>query len=237
MDRRMADGVPVVAEGLALTRQGQPLLADASFTLHPGRLAVLMGPNGAGKSLTLRILQGLIQPDRGRIRWPEPAPRAALVLQNPVLLARSARANLLHALAIQRVARAQRMARAAELLDLARLDHRADTAAEVLSGGERQRLAIARALAGTPGLLLLDEPTAQLDPAETARVETLIRELSASGIRIVLVTHDTGQARRLADDVIFLDRGRVTEQGPAPAFFAAPRSEAARAYLAGRLHF
>lgn len=237
MDRMVAEGMPVIAEGLRLARGGQLLLDGAGFRIRAGRRTAILGPNGAGKSLTLRILAGLVRPDAGRVHWPDPAPRVRLVLQNPVLLARTARANLIHALRIHGVPRRERARKAGALLERARLTSRAETHAAVLSGGERQRLAIARALAAEPGLLMLDEPTAQLDPEATARVEALIRELHAAGIRIVIVTHDTGQARRLAEDVIFLDRGRVAEAGPAESFFDAPKSEAARAYLAGRLHY
>ncbi len=237
MDSPLLAEETIEARGLVYRRDGAALLDGASFSLPPAKRTVLMGPNGAGKSLLLRMVQGLLRPDSGEITWGGVRPKTALVLQSPVLLARTARANLLHALRIYGVKRRARGDRADELLAMARLEHRAGTHADVLSGGERQRLAIVRALGAQPELLLLDEPTAQLDPEATAHIEALVNQIHASGTRIVLVTHDIGQAKRLADHVVFLDRGRVAETGPAEGFFARPQSEAARAYLAGRLHF
>ncbi len=219
-------------------RVGAGLLDGVSLTLTPGPRTVLMGPNGAGKSLTLRVLAGLIAPGAGSVTFAGGAPefrRAALVFQRPVLLRRSVAANLEHALATYGAPRGERRGRIRRLLALAGLERLADRPARVLSGGEQQRLAMARALAAEPSLLLLDEPTASLDPQATAAIEALVDQTAATGVKTVLVTHDLGQARRMADEVIFLHRGRVAEAAPADAFFAAPTSEAAEAYLDGRL--
>ena len=124
---------------------------------------------------------------------------------------------------------------ARELLEHVGLRERMTQPARRLSGGESQRLAMARALALEPSVLFMDEPTASLDPASIAAIETLTAEAQALGTKVILVTHDIGQARRMADEVIFLHRGRVTEQTPAEPFFAEPRSSQARDYLAGRL--
>jgi tungstate transport system ATP-binding protein len=105
----------------------------------------------------------------------------------------------------------------------------------MLSGGEQQRLALVRALAVEPEILFLDEPSASLDPTSTLAVEELIEGAHARGTAIVLVTHDLGQARRLADEVVFLHRGRLLEHTPAARFFAGPASAPARAYLAGQI--
>jgi tungstate transport system ATP-binding protein len=147
------------------------------------------------------------------------------------------RANLRFALSLRGLSRAERRAREEEALHRARLAPLADRPARLLSGGEQQRLALARALALRPEMLLLDEPTASLDPAATAAVERLICEAHAEGVTIVMVTHDAGQARRLGDDVIFLQDGRVAEAGPAAQVLGAPRAPAVRDWLAGRLHF
>ena len=220
---------------------GAGLLDGVSMALTPGSRTVLMGPNGAGKSLTLRVLAGLIAPGAGTVTFAGRAPafrRVALVFQRPVLLRRSVAANLDHALATYGAPRAERSGRIADLLALAGLERLADRPARVLSGGEQQRLAMARALAAEPSLLLLDEPTASLDPQATAAIEALVDRTAAAGVKTVLVTHDRDQARRLAG------RGRVPApradrrmQAPAdPLLRPAPQSpEAARAYLAGRL--
>ena len=230
---------PVAAfEDVGLSFGGRAVLDGLRFELPPHGVTALIGPNGAGKSLTLRVLAGLVPPDSGRVRFAggQPRPRdIALVFQKPVLLRRSTRANLAHALATYGVPRRTREARIAELLDLSGLAALANAPARRLSGGEQQRVAMARALAAGPRFLLLDEPTASLDPQATALIEALIRRAAADGVKVVLVTHDRGQAARLSDDVLFLHRGRLAEAAPAVRFFEAPASREARAYLKGDL--
>ncbi|NCO16043.1 MAG: ATP-binding cassette domain-containing protein [Alphaproteobacteria bacterium] len=239
LDGTDADLWPVTLHGVRLTRGGRALLDGLSLTLAPGGVTALIGPNGAGKSLTLRLIAGLIAPDAGTLRWG--AARApgrgavALVFQKPVLLRRSAGANIDHALAVAGVSRRERPARRAALLALAGLEALAGEPARALSGGEAQRLALARALAARPRLLLLDEPTASLDPAATAAIEALIGRVAAQGTTVLLVTHDAGQVRRLADRALFLHAGRVTEDAPAARLLSDPQSPQAQAYLAGRL--
>lgn len=232
--------LPLVVEGLALELGGRRLLDDLSFTLERGGCTLILGPNGAGKSLLLRVLHGLVPASAGRLRWQEPDParrRAAqaFVFQKPVLLRRSVRADLASALAARGVPRRERRARIEEALALVGLEGTLGRAARTLSGGEQQRLALARAWALRPQLLLLDEPTASLDPAATRRVEAIVRDLVARGVTILMSTHDLGQARRLADRILFLHEGRLVEQGPARLFFDRPRTAAARAFLAGGL--
>ena len=159
--------------------------------------------------------------------------RQAMVFQRPTMLRRSATDNLRFVLS--HLAHAKGVERAASLIADAKLEHAAATPARLLSGGEQQRLAIARARATEPEVLFLDEPAASLDPAATHAVETFIREIHDEGIKVILITHDVGQAKRLADDVVFMARGRIVEQAPADQFFNKPCSEAARAYLEGRL--
>ncbi len=236
------DGVlPVALDGVRYRADGATLLDQVTFRLRPGRLTTIMGANGAGKTLCLRLIQGLLRPDDGQITYAT-GPlneagrrRIATVFQRPVLLRRSVIGNLRHALRVYGIPRGDRAEMLADLLHLADLTALAHRSARVLSAGEQQRLSIVRALAAEPDLLLLDEPTANLDPYATRLIETLIRAAEARGATVVLVTHDVGQARRLADDVIFLNRGRVLEQSPAQEFFDTPASDAAAAYLAGRL--
>lgn len=224
-------------EGVTIRAGGRAILDGVTFVLDPSRRTVLLGPNGAGKSVTLRLIKGLIGPDRGRIVFGGAGARAGmgLVFQRPVLLRRSAAGVLAHAVKVAGVPRGERGRRVARLLTLAGLETQADVPARRLSGGEQQRLALVRALAAGPRLLLLDEPTASLDPEAVAAVEAIIGQVHANGVGVVLVTHDVAQARRLADEVVFLNRGRVTEQTPAAEFFERPASAEARAYLAGRL--
>jgi len=230
---------PVALDGVTLEAGGRRLLDGLSLTLRPGGVTALMGPNGAGKSLTLRLVAGLIPPGGGALRWgahaAPPPGRVALVFQRPVLLRRSVAGNVIHALAVAGCPRSARAARAAGLLGLAGLGPLADRPARALSGGEAQRLALARALAARPELLLLDEPCASLDPAATAAIEALVTRVADDGATVLIATHDRGQARRLADRAVFLHAGRVAEDAPARDLIDAPRSPQAQAYLAGRL--
>ncbi len=220
---------------------GQRLIDGVDLDILPGRCSVIMGANGSGKSLLLRLLHGLLEPSKGIVTWRGcPLDRAArrqqaMVFQRPVMLRRSVAANLRFALSVRGVRGPERKAREAETLTLARLDTLKDRPARVLSGGEQQRLAMARAMISAPQLLLLDEPTASLDPASTLAIEHLIAEARESGTTIILVTHDAGQARRLGDDLIFLHGGRIAETGPVDRVLKAPRSKAAQAWLNGRL--
>lgn len=217
---------------------GHQLLDRLSIQFPPSGITAILGPNGAGKSLSLRVAAGLVAPDSGAVHYPRGlrVPRdTAMVFQNPVLLRRSTRANLHHALAIYRSPRKARAAEIDRLLGLGMLGDLADRPARVLSGGERQRLALVRALAGKPKLLFLDEPTANLDPNNTAIIEKLVREIADAGTKIILVTHDRAQSRRIADEIRFLHRGQLIEAAPAGRFFAHPSTPESIAYLSDEL--
>lgn len=237
--KSMSGIIPIEGHGLILERGGRRLIDRIDLTVGGDGLTVIMGPNGAGKSVLLRLLAGLMRPDGGSVRWagrvPDRTrtPRLGFVFQQPVLLRRSALANVRFVL--KGGSRRSRSDRAMAALSRAGLVHLADSPARLLSGGEQQRLALARALAPEPEVLLLDEPCANLDPAATAAIEALVADAARRGTKVLLVTHDIGQARRLADEVVFLHGGRIAERGPAGTFFDQPESDAARAYLAGRL--
>jgi tungstate transport system ATP-binding protein len=234
-----ADIWPVVLSDVAFEAGGKQLIDSVSLRLDPGPLTCVMGPNGAGKSLLLRLIAGLIQPSGGSVSYGGAAQAGqncmAFVFQRPVLLRRSVAANLDHALKTYGVARAERPGRIAELLALGQLEGLGGQPARVLSGGEQQRLSMVRALAARPDLLLLDEPAASLDPQATAALEALIHTAASNNVKVVLVTHDRDQARRMADEVVFLHQGRVAEHAADTAFFETPQSPEAQAYLAGRL--
>ncbi|SEL59615.1 tungstate transport system ATP-binding protein [Roseivivax marinus] len=228
--------LPFVAEGLTLRFGYHAVLDGLDLRLEGPGCTILMGPNGAGKSLLLKVMHGLIQPSAGHATWAgHPASGVtrfqSLVFQAPTLLRRSVAANIDFVLKTRGLDRA----RGPDLLDHVGLAHKADQPARLLSGGEAQRLALARALAIDPEVLLLDEPTASLDPASVLAIERIVSDARDRGVRIVFVTHDVGQARRMADDVVFLFRGRVEEHRPAADFFRAPASQAARDYLDGNI--
>ena len=232
--------LPLRLEEVTYAVRGKPLIEGVSFTLERGRRVVLLGPNGAGKSLSLRLCHGLVRPSSGKILWQgapsgEKRRRHAMVFQRPVLLRRTAFANLVHAAGLAGLGFRERRVRAGEALEHFGLTRFADRAARTLSGGEQQRLAIARAWALRPEVLFLDEPTASLDPAATRAVEETIRLCHADGMTILMTTHDLGQARRLADEILFLNHGRLVESAPAQQFFEAPRTPEAQAFLRGDL--
>lgn len=232
--------LPLELQRICFDAGGSRLIDDISLLIGSGARTVVLGPNGAGKSLLLRLCHGLIRPTSGTIRWAERDAAAlrraqAFVFQRPVLLRRSAAANVGYALAVSGVARREREQRVAAALEEVGLARLAERPARVLSAGEQQRLALARAWALGPRILFLDEPTANLDPAATRTIEAVIEEMHRQGVKIVMTTHDLGQARRQADEVVFLHKGRLIEHTPADVFFRRPRSEAARAFVAGDL--
>jgi tungstate transport system ATP-binding protein len=232
--------LPLRLEAVGFAARGATLLAGVTLELAAGPRTIVLGPNGAGKSLLLRLCHGLLAPSTGSVRWasndPDQVRRAqAMVFQRPVMLRRSARANVLYALAIGGVRGRAARHRADAALERFGLGSIAQRPARVLSGGEQQRLALARAWALAPEILFLDEPTANLDPAATRAVEEAIAAFHESGTKIVMTTHDLGQARRLADEVLFLHRGRLIERLPAADFFRDPATAEARAFLQGEL--
>ena len=228
-------------DGFRIARKGKVLLDVSHLALDGPGPTLILGPNGSGKSLLLRCLHGLIVPDRGQVRQDGEAlnadhkARQGMVFQQPVLLRRSVAANLDFVLKRQRLSRGARKARIDELLAEGGLDGKARQSARSLSGGEAQRLAILRALALDPETLFLDEPTSALDPSATQMIERMILRASTRGVRIVMVTHDIGQARRLAADIVMMQGGHAVEHGTAKQVLDTPKSDAARRFLAGGL--
>jgi tungstate transport system ATP-binding protein len=238
--RTRAAILPLVVRDLCYEIGGKCLLDNISFRTEVGPRTVVLGPNGAGKSLLLRLCHGLLQPAAGTITWAGAPPETArhyqaMVFQRPVLLRRSAAANITYVLRLRGIPRRQQRVMMTEILEQAGLLPLAARPARVLSGGEQQRLALARAWALKPQVLFLDEPTASLDPAATQAVEALLEQIHHTGTKIIMTTHDLGQARRLADEVLFLHHGRLVEYAPASAFFSMPQSKEAAAFLAGKL--
>ena len=229
--------LPLRLEAVTYEARGQRLIDRVSLNLEAGPRSVILGPNGAGKSLLLRLCHGLLSPTSGRIDWAraEAARHQAMAFQRPVLLRRSALANVTYPLALRGIARGRRWELALAALERAGLAELARRPARVLSGGEQQRLALARAWVLAPQVLFLDEPTANLDPTATRAVETIVTAIHQTGAKIIMTTHDLAQARRLAQEVVFLHRGKLVERAPAGQFFEAPKTQLARAFLDGEL--
>lgn len=236
-------GVSIVLNGVGYAVDGRWIVSPTNLELPLSRATVILGPNGGGKSTLLQLLHGMLAPSQGAIVCSETDSGAAyasgaqlgFVLQRPVMLARSVADNVFHALAIRRVPVAERHNRVHMSLQEVGLSTLANRPARSLSGGEQQRLAIARAIAAAPECLLLDEPTANLDPGATAAIERLLSRFSTQGLGFVMATHDLGQARRLAEHVVFMHRGTVHESTPARQFFECPSTMLAQQFLAGDL--
>jgi tungstate transport system ATP-binding protein len=237
--RAPSTDLPLVFSGVSIAAGETPILDRINLTIHAGAPTVLIGPNGSGKTTLLRTAMGLIAPSKGHVSWggreDVPPVRRAIVFQRPAMLRRSALGNLRYALAAAGGPRSLGEERAAELMALVGLVGLEYRPARRLSGGEQQRLALARALARDPDLLLLDEPTASLDPAATKAIEDLVRAVAARGVKVVMSTHDLGQAHRIGGEIALMHRGRVVECAPAETFFNSPRTDEARRFVAGEL--
>lgn len=232
--------LPLTLDRVCFAAGGRRIIDEVSLTVEAGSRTVILGPNGAGKSVLLRLCHGLLAPTSGRIAWSAPdrtsgMRRQAMVFQRPVMLRRSALANVAYGLKVAGVGATERDARAQAALERVGLTHLADRPARVLSGGEQQRLALARAWALNPEVLFLDEPTANLDPGATHEIEAAIQAIHAGGTKIVMVTHNLGQARRIADEIVFLHNGRIAEHASAVRFFTSPERPESAAFLKGEL--
>jgi tungstate transport system ATP-binding protein len=232
--------LPLELQDIVLSAGERRLLDSVTLKIAGSGRLIILGPNGAGKSLLLRLCHGLLGPDEGLVRWrgpdgPQARHRQAMVFQRPVMLRRSVRANLDYPLRLRRVPVGQRRELVDAALSLAGLQAQAEQSATTLSSGEQQRLSLVRAQALQPEVMFLDEPTASLDPSATGLIEQMIQQIHETGVKIVMTTHDLGQARRMADEVIFLHNGRVVENSDADVFFDGPSTDEGRAYLDGRL--
>jgi len=232
--------LPLKLQEVSFAAGGRSILDKVSAEIGAGPRTIILGANGAGKSVLMRICHGLLAPTSGRVEWnavetPGQPRRQAMVFQRPVMLRRSALANVAYALKAAQVPSAERSERAQAALAYVGLRQLADHPARVLSGGEQQRLALARAWALRPEVLFLDEPTANLDPSATKEVEAIIGAIQAAGAKIVMTTHNLGQARRLGDEVLFIHQGRLVERAPIESFFKQPASPEAAAFIKGEL--
>lgn len=229
--------LPLEGSGLSVARDGRVLLDVDHVKLGKQGVTCILGHNGAGKSLLLKVLSGLVKPDQGLIRWNGASVERAdykklgYMKQNAVLLRRSAKANLEFPLLSFGWSKQDASTKADAALEKAGLTHITHSSARVLSGGERQRLSLARMLIVSPQIAILDEPTASLDPESTAAIEQTIKSLSVTGVPVILVTHNLNQARRLANNIIFLHQGKILSQQSSLSFFNNPECEEAKKFI------
>ena len=234
------DLLPIELSSISFQKSGVWLIDRVSFTLNSRGITVILGPNGAGKSILLRLLHGLETPNKGTVLFKGVVAdetirrKQAMVFQNAILLRRSVIENLSF---VADLHKPQKPSNLLKLLEEVGLSEKQHMPARRLSGGEKQRLSLARALVSNPDLLLLDEPTASLDPYSVQMIETLLIKLQDQNTKIIFITHDLNQARRLAEDIIFIHKGRLEAFQPADSFFRHPDSESAQAFIDGRLIF
>jgi len=229
--------LPLALQQVSFSTGNRTIIEPLTLEIGAGPSTIILGANGAGKSVLMRLMHGLIAPTSGRVAWSgsDARRKQAMVFQRPVMLRRSALANVVYALKVAGIAAQERERFALEALAEVGLRQLAHRPARVLSGGEQQRLALARAWALHPEVLFLDEPTASLDPSATREIEAVIQAFDASGTKIVMATHNLGQARRLGDEVLFIHQGRLVERSPVDRFFTQPGSAEAAAFIRGEL--
>jgi tungstate transport system ATP-binding protein len=228
---------PLVVKQAVVRRQGKTLVGPIDLEWSGQGVTIVIGPNGSGKTTLLRMLHGIVRLRSGSLDWACPTSEAqkrqAFVFQTPVMLRRSVRDNLIFPLSLIKTPRPKAAEMAETWARKVGLGEALNRQANVLSGGERQKLALARALIRDPDVLFLDEPCASLDGRATRDIEVILQEAAAAGTRLIMATHDMGQARRLADDVAFILAGKIHEFGSAQEFFEGPQTAQASAFLRG----
>ncbi|SDK56662.1 ATP-binding cassette domain-containing protein [Aliiruegeria lutimaris] len=229
--------LPLRLRDARVRKNGRVIVGPVDYELPADGFTIVIGPNGAGKTTLLRMMHGMERLASGAVEWQVAEKRArerqAFVFQIPVMMRRNVLENVAYPMQLHGSSRKQARAEAARWLELIGLAEAAERPAPVLSGGERQKLALARALIRKPEILFLDEPCASLDGRAMREIEAVLQSAHSEGTRIVMSTHDMGQARRLASDVLFVHRGRIHEDGPAARFFEHPQTPEARAFLQG----
>ncbi len=230
--------LPIYIKDLSLILDERKILSSLNLSINSDDVTVIMGPNGAGKSIFLKILNGILTPTSGYITWnnkkqfSDTINTQAFVFQKPILLRRSVIANLDY---MDSVLGNKKKISKDRLLEIVQLKKQKNQPARMLSLGEQQRLSLIRSLMLRPNLLLLDEPTANLDPASTKIIEDIILNLKMMGIKIIFVTHNILQAKRIADEIIFLNEGKMVEHLNKQEFFSNSKSIEVQNYLNGIL--
>ncbi|MGC1494752.1 MAG: ATP-binding cassette domain-containing protein [Sulfitobacter sp.] len=230
----MTAAFPLILSDVQVRRQGKTVLGPVDLTLSTDGTTIIVGPNGSGKTTLLRVMHGVERINWGQVAWKSDDPaKHAFVFQTPIMMRRTVAENLAYPLTLLKTPKDQIVMAVDHWLGRIGLEASRGAQATRLSGGERQKLAIARALIRKPDVLFLDEPCANLDGHATREIEALLQEVASSGTRLVMATHDMGQARRLANDLVFLLDGKVHEVGPAAAMFASPSTPELAAFLRG----
>jgi tungstate transport system ATP-binding protein len=214
-------------KNIIVKSNGRTILNIPHAIIPADRKIACIGPNGAGKTTLLKLIDGLIEPDTGSVSYSF-ANKTALVLHHTPMIKASARTNIALIKDSDSSITNQDID---HVIAKVGLTHLANTPAHKLSAGERQKLCLARAILQKPSLVLLDEPTANLDPNATEQVEQIIREFDEQGSDVIFSSHQLAQVQRLAQYIIFIDQGEIKEKGPVGPFFSNPQTTAAKRYL------
>lgn len=229
--------LPLKLTDASVRKRGKTILDGISTELPVTGFTMVMGPNGSGKTTLLRLMHGLERPRSGKVLWAGHSEairaRQAFVFQTPIVLRRTVLDNIAYPLIVRGTQKATAREMAEDWATDVGLGAILSISAHHISGGERQKLAIARALITSPEVIFLDEPTTNLDGQSTKEIEAILVKAYEDGTRIVMTTHDIGQAKRLASHVVFLNNGTLCEEAVASTFFEAPKTAAAQAYLRG----
>ena len=222
---------------VSIEKNSSKLLGPVSFELVNSNCTIVLGPNGAGKTSFLRLLHGLDKPTTGSITW-DPLAKVedqSFVFQSPVILKRNVIENVYYPLLLQGIPKKEAITQAEYWLERTSLDYKAYEPAISLSGGEKQRMVIARSLISDPKLIFLDEPTVNLDGKSKSQIEKLLKQVINNGTKIIMATHDLGQAKRLGNDILFLHHGKLLEVGSATSFFENPKTKEGLTFLRGEI--
>lgn len=229
--------LPLKIDKAVVTKRGKTLVGPVTFEISDQNFTTIIGPNGSGKTTLLKMMHGLERPRQGTVVWNCDVETARLhqayVFQTPILLRRSVIENMVYPLRLKGLSHQEAINEGKEWLEQINLESNADLSAKLLSGGEKQKLAIARALAPKPEVVFLDEPTTNLDGTSTREIETLLKQAVQTGTKIVMTTHDMGQAKRLSNEILFMYRGKIHEASSTSHFFNTPKTREAKAFLEG----
>ena len=231
--------MPIKIKNLNFEKGHRKLLTDISCEIREKGITIILGPNGAGKTLLLKYLHGLISDSTSEITFANKnlntniRKKQSMVFQSPILLRRSVFKNILFALQQRtKIINKEKILKVLKRVDLLNL---VNENAILLSGGEKQRLSLARAIVTLPKVLFLDEATSNLDPYSIQIIEKIIKEVNKQGTKVIAVTHDLLQAKRLAYDIIFINKGKICEFTDAKIFFSKPKSREGKLFMAGKL--
>ncbi len=232
--------LPLLLKNVSYCVDEISLIKNVNLKIASTGSTVILGHNGSGKSLLLKLMHGVITPSSGQITWNNSSSNTnpywrTFLLQRPTFFKQSVRYNVEFVLRIANTPKSEYKLRCQQALEICGLSNLADRNTHSLSGGELQKLSLARAWVLNPSVVLLDEPTVALDPPSVLGFENIIQQPKQTDTKVIMTTHDLSQAKRLADEIVFIDSGKVVEQLPAEIFFSGPVSNQAQNFISGEL--